>query len=159
MPITAEPETKQDHPRGVKPRMQYPRQPPPLFTYATLLWQSHYSLSPFQSRLSVQPPEAKQEVYSVYTVPGIALGRPAWHRSRSSRRRAGTRPFLRNETPWTGAAGAQPTCGSATLHAGDTPCPWGVGPPPPEDRGGEPEDGKAPEATPRANVRPGDGVR
>ena len=60
----------------------------------------------------------------MYTVPGIALGRPAWRRFRSSRRRAGTRPFPRNETPWTGAAGAQPACGSATLHAGDTPRPW-----------------------------------
>lgn len=68
--------------------------------------------------------KAKQEAYSVYTVPGIALGRPAWRRFRSSRRRAGTRPFPRNETPWTGAAGAQPACGSATLHAGDTPRPW-----------------------------------
>lgn len=42
---------------------------------------------------------------------------------------------------------------------GGYPAPLGVGPPPPEDRGGEPEDGKAPEATPCANVRPGDGVR
>lgn len=48
----------------------------------------------------------------------------------SPRKRAGTRPFLRNGTPRTGAAGAQPACGSATLHAGDTPRPWGVGPPP-----------------------------
>lgn len=67
----------------------------------------------------------------MYTVPGIALGRPARRRSRSPRRRAGTRPLLRNGTSRTGAAGAQPACGSATLHAGDTPRPSGVGPPPP----------------------------
>ena len=66
----------------------------------------------------------------MYTVPGIALGRPARHQSRSPRRRAGTRPLLRNGTSRTGAAGAQPACGSGTLHAGDTPRPSGVGPPP-----------------------------
>lgn len=93
MPIAAEPETEQDHPRGVKPRMQYPRQPPPLFTYATLLWQSHYSLSPFQSRLSVQPPEAKQEACSVYTALGTALGRLL------RRPASGSAPSFRGRTP------------------------------------------------------------
>lgn len=43
---------------------------------------------------------------------------------------AGARPFLRNGMSRTGATGAQPACGSATLHAGDTPRPSGVGPPP-----------------------------
>ena len=66
----------------------------------------------------------------MYTVPGIALGRPARRRSRSPRRRAGARPLLRNGTSRTEATGAQPACGSATLHAGDTPRPSGVGPPP-----------------------------
>ena len=66
----------------------------------------------------------------MYTVPGIALDRPARRRSRSPRRRAGARPLLRNGTSRTGATGAQAACGSATLHAGDTPRPSGVGPPP-----------------------------
>lgn len=40
------------------------------------------------------------------------------------------RPRLRDGMPRTGAAGARPACGSATLRTGDTPRPSGVGPPP-----------------------------